>query len=43
MDDLTLALGGRGFQAWLLPHWGPWGTFGNARLPALPGAAKKQR
>jgi len=23
MDDLTLALGGRGLQAWLAPRWGP--------------------
>ncbi|KAF5834489.1 hypothetical protein DUNSADRAFT_8813 [Dunaliella salina] len=41
MDDLTLALGGRGLQAWLFPCWGPWHA--SPRLPPKPGATKKQR
>uniref|UniRef100_A0A7S3VH23 S-acyltransferase n=1 Tax=Dunaliella tertiolecta TaxID=3047 RepID=A0A7S3VH23_DUNTE len=41
MDDLTLALGGRGLQAWLFPCWGPWHA--SPRLPPQAGAAKKQR
>jgi len=42
LDDLSLALGGRGWKAWLWPHWGP--NHNRERvLPTQFETAMKQR